>query len=256
MDDGWTHVAKSKKSRAPKPVSGHSNPPARDITVESLTTETAAKTKAWRLSSCHKSLLTLLDRIRPDDGWNIRRAICLGCGSLSRDNVECRRRSVWQMVVFVEMAKELGIEELYAQEPTFTDLDEQFLKTLNVEVLGMTTDNAENVLGPAKEILGPEAMLFEPFVDMNAGMVQELFEQDVALYIGSSMKGLAEKAARADATGESRKTLSNVIEAGLLAKRFCDGRRLYRFPTFDVDPNIFDGMSIYWKEEKDSDYEG
>ncbi|KXS98841.1 hypothetical protein AC578_10840 [Pseudocercospora eumusae] len=254
-DDGWTHVPKSKKSRAPKRGNGH-NPPARDITVESLTIEIAAKTKAWKQSSCHKLLLTLLDRIRPDDDWNIRRAICLGCGSLSRDNVECRRRSVWQMVAFVEIAKELGIEELYAQEPTFTELDGKFLKTLNVEVLGMTTDNAGNALGPAREILGPEALLFEPFVDMSAGMVQELLEQDVMLYIGSSMKGLAEKGTRADATAESRKRLAKDIEAGQLARRFCDGRGVYRLPTFDVDPNIFDGMSIYWKEEKDSDYEG
>ncbi|KAF7188915.1 hypothetical protein HII31_09838 [Pseudocercospora fuligena] len=254
-DDGWTHVAKSKKSRAPKPANGY-NPPARDITVESLTSEFAAKTKAWKPSSCRKSLLTLLDRVRPDGGWHIKRAICLGCGSLSRDNVECRRRSVWQVVVFVEIAKELGIEELYAQEPTFTDLDEKFLKTLSVEVLGMTTDNAGNALGPAKEMLGSEALLFEPFVDMNAEMVQELLEKDAALYIGSSMKGLVEKGKRADATAESRKRLAKDIEAGLLATRFCEGKGVYRFPSFDVDPNIFDGMSIYWKEERESDEEG
>lgn len=254
-DDGWTHVAKSKKSRAPKPVNGHT-PPARDITVESLTTELTAKTKIWKQSSCRKSLLTPFDRIRPDAGWNITRAICLGCGSLSRDNVECRRRSVWQVVAFVDIAKELGVKELYAQEPAFTELDEKFLKTLHVEVLAMTTDNHGNALGPAKEMLGPEVLLFEPFVDMGAGMVQELLEQDVALYIGSSIKGLVEKGKRADATTESRKRLAKDIEAGSLASKFCEGRGVYMFPTFDVDSNIFDGMSIYWKEEKDGDEGG
>ncbi|EME83856.1 uncharacterized protein MYCFIDRAFT_207085 [Pseudocercospora fijiensis CIRAD86] len=249
-DDEWTYVAKSKKSQARKPANSH-NPPARDLTIDSLTTEFAAKSKTWMQSSCRKALSTLLGRVRPDTGWNIRRAVCLGCGSLSRDNVECRRRSVWQMVVFMGIVKELGITEMYAQEPAFTELDEKFLGTLDVKVLGMTTGDA--ALGPAKEILEPEALLFEPFVDMNAGMVQELLQTDVALYIGSSMKGLIERGARAEATAASRKILASDIEAGILAKRFCDGRGVYRFPNFEVDPNIFDGMGIYWKEEKDSD---
>ena len=46
---------------------------------------------------------------------------------------------------------------------------------------------------------------------------------------------------------------NNTTQAGQLAKRFAQDRGMYKFPTFEADPNIMDGMEIFWKEESDEE---
>lgn len=164
------------------------------------------------------------------------------------------------MVVFLDIAKTLEAKELYAQEPAYTELDKEFLKALAVNTLDAFAASEGKggkraALGPANDALGQDAFLFEPFMDMNPSMVLEILEKDVGLYIGSSMRGLVEKGTRASATAYSRQTLQSkhVVEAGQTAKTFCEARGYYCFPKFEVDPNIFDGMGIYWKEVKGED---
>ena len=38
-----------------------------------------------------------------------------------------------------------------------------------------------------------------------------------------------------------------------VAKRFLQSHRSCYMPRFDEDPNIFEGMTVYWYEPKDDD---
>ena len=261
-DDNWTSVSRSRNSRNPQPIVNGTPRPSRDITLDDIKREFEAKTKQWQKTDCRKQLLRELYRpVEDDDGIAvIERYICVGAGSLSRDNVECRRRSMWQMVVFVDLVRwmldfyELPIEGygakdavdnwdvhqgrraqgIWACDPAYTELDVEFLKTVGVEV--HQHEEGEVGFGKLAQYLeGGRTFLFEPFVDMNDKMVRDMVASDVALYIGSSIGGVKERRG----------------EAGDLAMEFTKDRNMKKFPSFEVDPNIFEGMGIYWKEKED-----
>ncbi|KAK4502374.1 hypothetical protein PRZ48_005799 [Zasmidium cellare] len=245
-DDEWTHVpAKGRRKAPPKVQPNSTNPPSRDLTVPKLQQDFNAKLKTWKASACRKALLQILDRVRPESGWVIEKAICLASGSFSRENLECRRRSMWQIVVFADMVQYLQSEgdeaanemDIAAQEPMYTELDVEFLATLNIKALKIDTTAKVEGLGPAEDYLGQSTFVYEPFLDMNATMLDEISKADLPLYIGSSIRGLKDK----------------TTQAGQLAKSFAQDRGMYKFPTFDVDPNIMDGMEVLWKEEHDDE---
>lgn len=249
-EDGWTSVPRGKKSRKPQPVTG-APAPSRDLTAEDITRDFDAKTKQWKLTPCRKQLIKQVDWAigSREDALTIERFICIGSGSLSRDNVECRRRSMWQIVVFLDLVAclvdELGHGQfdgsaedgtgashcIWASDPAYTELDIAFLLTKGVEVVPVGKTDVG--FGAMRQHLREGTLLYEPFVDMNAHMVKDMVDTEVALYIGSSIRGLKERQS----------------DVGELAKTFCIGKSVRRFPVFDVDPNIFDGMAIYWKEE-------
>ncbi|KAI5362274.1 Putative SRR1-like domain-containing protein [Septoria linicola] len=251
-DDGWTSVPRGKKSRKPQPLTG-APAPSRNLTVEDITRDFDAKTKQWRLTACRKQLIKQVDWAvgAREDALTIERYVCIGSGSLSRDNVECRRRSMWQIVVFLDLATYLvdrnrlshsqrsGSDEdgagashcIWASDPAYTELDTAFLLTKGVEVVPI--GRTDMGFGGMRQHLREGTLLYEPFVDMNAHMVKDMVDAEVALYIGSSIGGLKERQS----------------DVGELAKTFCIGKSVRTFPSFDVDPNIFDGMTIYWKEE-------
>ncbi|KAF2162823.1 hypothetical protein M409DRAFT_26679 [Zasmidium cellare ATCC 36951] len=245
-DDEWTQVPTKGRRKAPPTVQPNTvNPPSRDLTVPKLQQDFQAKLKTWKSSTCRKSLLQILNRIRPESGWAIEKAICLASGSFSRENLECRRRSMWQIVVFADIVEYLRTEggdaatglEVVAQEPMNTELDVEFLDTLNIKALEIDTAAKVEGLGPATEYLGEKTFAYEPFLDMTATMLDEVLDADLPLYIGSSIRGLKEK----------------TTQAGQLAKRFAKERGMYKLPTFEVDPNVMDGMEIFWKEEDDKE---
>ncbi|CZT14165.1 uncharacterized protein RCC_00138 [Ramularia collo-cygni] len=241
QEDVWTHIpSKSKRHRKPALIST-TNLPLKDLTLSKLSAEFHTKLKTWQHSSCRQTALRLLSRIRPEKGWNLHKAICLGSGSLSRENWECRRRSVWQFVVFYDLARHLlGTEHdctLYAQEPAFTELDGKFLATLGISVLESQVGIVG--MGAAGSELGGETFLFEPFVDMDSGMLEAMLKGGVGLYMGSSIGGILER--------------REGSEVGRLSKEFCRGREMLKFPMFEIEPNVLDGMRIYWREESDED---
>ncbi|SMR49098.1 unnamed protein product [Zymoseptoria tritici ST99CH_1E4] len=241
-NEDWTHVpAKGKRKTKSTALLNPTNPPARDLTLEKLNLEFQTKTKAYRQTTCRRTVTQILNRIRPDSGWKLDKALCLGVGSLSRENLECRRRSMWQLVVFYDLVEQLRGEglvlEVFAQEPGFTELDGEFLNILGVKVLETRLGDGTAGLGPAKEQLGGETLVFEPFIDMNAVMLEELVSAGVGLYVGSSIGGILGR------RGDS--------EASRLVEKFRAGRQMLRFPTFDIDPNVIDGIQVYWTEEKD-----
>lgn len=128
---------------------------------------------------------------------------------------------------------------MYAQEPAFTELDKEFLASLQIQMLDVSLGDGNAGLGPAKDVLGSETFLFEPFIDMNAVMLSEMLQAGVGLYVGSSIRGILQ-----------RRSGSEVVR---LAKEFHDGHEMLKFPSFEDDPNVLDGIAIYWKEEKDED---
>lgn len=223
------------------------NPPSRSMTLAKIQSDFNTKMKAWQVSDCRKTALSTLDRIAPDGGWNIDKAICLGIGSFGRDNEECRKRSMWQFVIFVDLVRHLqrvGKKdvEMLGQEPMWVEVDGHFLKTLRLKTLAVEvptegSSEANTGLGPAAEHLGPSTFVYEPFMDMNEAMAREIVDADVALYVGSSMRGL----------------LSKWGAVGELAKQFDEQHLKYQFPRFEDDPNVMEGMGIYWKEEADDD---
>lgn len=252
-NDEWTPVPsrKGKKSRpsqaqplshglasAPPPVS-------RDLTISDIKRDFETKLKQWRKTECRKQLLKLVEWVLDVRGSEkLERFVCLGSGSLSRDNVECRRRTLWQTVVFwdfveyVRGQQDEGEEveregDVWVSDPAYTELDREYFKTLGVEVVDV--DKNAMGLGEVKQHLGEGTVLFEPFVDMNADMMRDLVEQDAGIYVGSSVGGLQKRGG----------------ELGELAKKFGSNRVMRKFPVFEIDPNVFDGMEIYWKEESD-----
>ncbi|SMQ49270.1 unnamed protein product [Zymoseptoria tritici ST99CH_3D7] len=241
-NEDWTHIpAKGKRKTKFTALLNPTNPPARDLTLEKLNLEFQTKTKAYRQTTCRRTVTQILNRIRPDSGWKLDKALCLGIGSLSRENLECRKRSMWQFVVFCDLVEQMrgeGVElEVLAQEPGFTELDVEFLDVLGVKVLETRLGDGTMGLGPAKEQLGEGTLVYEPFIDMNAVMLEEMVSAGVGLYVGSSIGGILGR------RGEN--------EASRLVEKFRAGREMLRFPTFDVDPNVFDGIQVYWTEEKD-----
>lgn len=252
-NDEWTSVPsrKGKKSRSAQvetPNHGLANAPppvSRDLTILDIKRDFEARIKQWKKTECRKQLLKLVDWVLDARGsGRLDKFVCLGSGSLSRDNLECRRRSLWQVVVFWDLVEYVrGQQEqgegsereggAWVSDPAYTELDREYFKTLGVQVVDV--DKTARGLGEVKQHLGEGTLLFEPFVDMNADMMRDLMKQDAGIYIGSSVGGLQKRGG----------------ELGELAKKFGSDRTMRKFPVFEIDPNVFDGMEIYWKEESD-----
>lgn len=151
---------------------------------------------------------------------------------------------MWQIVVFVDLVAYLCADKdedtssvkTVAQEPMYTQLDVEFLDKLNIQALQIDTANTTG-MGAAKAFMCGTTFVFEPFLDMTAAMLEEVIAADLPLYIGSSIRGLREK----------------TTPAGQLAKQFAQERGKYKFPAFEVDPNVMDGLEIFWEEESDED---
>lgn len=126
---------------------------------------------------------------------------------------------------------------MFAQEPGFTELDKEFLSSLDIRVL--ESKIGDGGMGAAGDELGKGTFLFEPFVDMNVGMLESMLREDVGLYMGSSVSGIL-----------SRREVS---EVGVLARKFCEGREMRKFPVFEVEPNVLEGVAIWWREEEEDE---
>lgn len=287
--DGWTFVSKNKgrgKARHDPPLLVNGLPAvSKDLTLAQVTKDFNAKLKAWRASTCYSQLQQILTRLQPEQGWQINKAVILASGSLSRDNLECRRRSMWQLVVFVDLIRQLADDsetaiEAFAQEPAFTDLDREFLQSMGIAELPVQSSSSSETgsadaagLGPAKEHCGPQSLVFEPFMDMDLSALRDLADAQVALYLGSTMPGRIERS-RLTATATSphdasraprnptytaatavdkaqRERLATIAAENELARHFQAQYRMYRFPAFDCDPNVLEGIGIFAKTDEE-----
>ncbi|KAK5736518.1 hypothetical protein LTR17_007337 [Elasticomyces elasticus] len=257
-EDGWTKVSRGKRD-APKHVSTLAQP-MKDLTIGHLRIEFEAKSRQWGSSTCRRAILNILDKQQPEEGWQLTEAVCLATNSFSRDNWQARQRSMMQWVAFFDITKHLQtLEErhvqIYAQEPNYTPLDREFLASLGVKVLDAAIKTASaGGLGKAEQHIAPSAFVFEAFMDLGSRSVQQLSQGNPALYIGSSVERWL------STSGSGAGTMANSVhapgqedvpypkaETEFTPAQFVSTRGTYRMPRFDEDPNVFDGLHIYWK---------
>ena len=188
-DDGWTTVPRNKKLRPPKstlPSQGQD----RQVSVEKLLADYERYIRWWKTSECRRALRQTLDKVKPDEGWQIKEAIILGSGSFTRDNMECVKRSMLQITAFKDIVQHIQSTstddiKIIAQEPQYTSVDRRFLSEL-----GIVVHDAEfNDSGRMWFNLQYGAMVFEAFMEMNLGDLEKLVQWDPKLYIGSSLQG-------------------------------------------------------------------
>lgn len=254
LEGGWTRVS----GRSSKPVFEISGlaAPAKDATLEKLLADFEKKIRVWQRSSCRKTIFKMLERERPEEGWNLNKAVCLASGSFSRDNFENSKRTMTQFATFIDIVQHVSEDQsnsiqMFAQDPSYTSLDKEFLSHLNVQVLDTSFQEVfltsrEN-FGPAQDHLGPQTMLFEFFMEASPEKVKAILEADLRFYMGSSWQTWL---AKNGAGGAPRDRTIDSIEEHI------ERRRDLHFPLFEENPLVFEGLMFHWKETDDEDENG
>lgn len=217
------------------------------MTVEKLQAAYDKTVKVWQSSTCRTQLLKILDQAQPDEGWQIKEAICLASGSFSRDNWEGQKRSMHQFVAFMDIVQHVQKSssetvEVIAQEMIYTHVDVDFLSAKGITVHNKAALGDVVYKNPdIREALGPQSMVFEAFMDMTTESIQQLLDTGMRLYIGSSLQGNLMR---------SKTDLQDWV------KQFLNDHGSQYFPRFEEDPNVFNGLMIYWRQPSDEDDAG
>lgn len=252
LEDGWTRIGGGKGQPVVE-VFGLAGP-AKDATLQKLLADFERKMKIWQRSSSRKTIFSMLQRERPDEGWNFSKAVCLASGSFSRDNFENSKRAMTQFVSVIDIVQHVSEDclnpvQMFAQDPIYTSLDKEFLSRLHVELLDTSSGEGprKKDFGPAQDHLGPQTMLFEFFMDANLEKVRAIFEAGLDFYLGSSWQ-----------------TWTSNYRTGIpICDRHVDNieehvkrRRGLHFPYFEEDPLVFEGLMFHLKEADDEDENG
>jgi hypothetical protein len=173
------------------------------------------------------------------------------------------------MVAFADIVDLLGNDDAPSiaavlQDPAFTDLDKEFFQTIGMAAVPLPSDASGKAgLGPASAHCRDTTFVLELFMDMETRSIKELVEADVAIYIGSSMQTRIERAKARSSRGDkaisrssandpaAKARLHEIDEEDRLALEFDKRYRMYRFPTFAEDPNVFEGLCVFAKERED-----
>lgn len=245
--DEWITVPRGK------PRAAKSAPKApgfdRDITLNKLIASYEHRMQIWRASTCRQQVRQIFDRKKPESGWQIKQAICFASGSFCRDNWECQRRSMAQFVAFMDIVDHLQTTSaaeicISARELVYTQLDAEFLSKLKV-----AASVTESIPPPSEgtSVLQDESdcdsFVFEPFMDKVLSAVQTLLTFNAKLFIGTSCPS-------SEASGVSGDELQKMRS---LYEKFNADHSSYYFPSFEEDPNIFEGLRICWREECEDD---
>ena len=197
-DDGWTTVPQRKRRRA----KAYNTPdaPDKDLTLEMLMVNYEKRMRTWQASACRKEVRQILDRKQPDDGWQIKAAICVASGSFSRDNVENRKRSLYQFAAFMDIVQHLQTTsseniDIVSQECIYTDVDVEFLSKLgiivyNVDKSEVNESNLKSGVPSIKDHLGSGSFVFEAFIQWDSPTARQLFTAQVRLIIGSALPAI------------------------------------------------------------------
>lgn len=247
-DDIWTTISRKKGSRTTHSAAPAINGADSSITIEQLQQDFERKLKVWQASSCRKLLFQLLKKNAPDDGWKIERAVCLATGSFSTFNSELNRRSVLQLASFVDLAREMGDWtgekiEMFAQEPKYARVDEEFLAALGVKVLRIeaairASARADSGLGPVKRYLSSSTAVCDFFLSMDSTATTEFFAAEHGLYIGTPFE---------------QAFVSRDVELRLARDRFEEDYERRKLPILEEEPGVFEGLMIYWRRPKDDE---
>ncbi|OBS24988.1 hypothetical protein FPOA_05524 [Fusarium poae] len=108
---------------------------------------------------------TIQDMLRTKNRPRITRIVSLGLGSLL--DAKDQQRRIKQLVMLMAIASHLTIPnstlQIYAQDPTFTAVDETFLASLGIVVL-KTPSIAD--LGEAGQMMDQETLVYSPFLTL------------------------------------------------------------------------------------------
>jgi hypothetical protein len=199
----------------------------KDLTAEKLLSEFKSLQERWKDTAVAKQIRELSGK----RSWAVKEAVCIGIGSFSRDWAH-RYRSLWQLVLFVDVVKYLGTEEemkMYAQDPAFTPLDIDFLALLNIT----TTKTG------IEEHITIESFVFSPFVDWFILLPMFLKGKDPAFYVGNEI--LDDYATYA----QSDEKKGNLEESNAIGKSFLEKRDKIKLSEFEEHAHALNGMVIY-----------
>jgi hypothetical protein len=164
----------------------------------------------YLLSNLSLSIMHLLEsKNRPA----VKKIVSLGLGSLKSTN---QTRRLKQLAIFLAIAAQLQQQEpklkIYAQDPSFSRTDEQFLQSLGVTIL--STPSATEV-GEAASHIDASTLVYCPFLTLEA---YQLFFSSSPLnfFIGDDFDALRLKWPKRSA---------GWIEAESLSRRFVQGLR-------------------------------
>jgi hypothetical protein len=97
----------------------------------------------------------------------VTRIVSLGLGSLTKSSDQSRR--IKQLAILLAIAERLRKSqpslEIYAQDPSFSKIDEAFLQTLDVHIL--STSSATE-LGEAAQYIDENTLVYSPFLTLEA----------------------------------------------------------------------------------------
>lgn len=252
-DDEWTFVPRKKQGKAAPKITATSDPEhMKDATVESITKEFEAKSRIWKRSQARQQFHRVLNLCRPDAGWQLETAVCLGTGSFNRDNSECRKRTMAQFAMFVDTLgylQELQERKITAcvQEGYYNDLDKEFLGTLGLQAPDYQPHAVIPITdcGPATKLFGPHTFVCELFIEHSEGTVRSLTQTGVPLLMSTSRM----MCARGLQPGESFKKGEHTRLLNAIDETY----RTMRFPHFEEDPNVFEGLDILAVEPHEED---
>ncbi|KAL6711535.1 hypothetical protein ACN47E_004469 [Coniothyrium glycines] len=235
-DDGWsviTHGLSHVSLKDEKKDAGAMPDIVQGLNVDRLLKDMKNRQERWTGTACAKQIDEVLQsKVIKGNEPKIQNACCIGIGSFSRD-WEHRHRSLWQLILFiraVEILKEQGFETLmYTQEPAFTELDRELLRTLNI-----------NVTGQIEEHITSDSFVFSPFVDWYLLLPTFLKGKQPYLYIGNEILDDYSTYARSD---DKKKRLE---ECNQLGREFLKSRKMVKMVDFDLHAHALNGMVIYW----------
>jgi len=121
---------------------------------------------------------------------------------------------------------------LFAQEPIFTALDEEFLRSLGFTILEVDK---------ALAVVDSSTFLFVPHLEWTTETPYRAKAVDIPLYITSRMEWVIEEAERS--TTHQQEESSEAIST---AKAILDRHRELHFPSFEYSDAL--GMTIYMPE--------
>ncbi|KAI5247159.1 hypothetical protein E4T43_02163 [Aureobasidium subglaciale] len=256
-EDGWSRVERTAPTRHGKtPLVQEALPPVdRTLTLEKLLDEHKRCKQQWVDSEARRWLQQLLARQMTEGGWSLNKAVCVALGSPSLSWAN-RLRSVWQLVMFMDLIDMVrpnlkhGDElKLYAQEPRFTSLDREFLKSLDILVLEQPR---------AEEMADESSLIFIPCLEWVLELPFMLVAAKSPLYISSSMHWVAEEAERArhrlaNDPGGSNRLQKDCDDALAASKAVLDTHHEHKMPEADFADGHSLAMTIYTLRHAEED---
>jgi hypothetical protein len=152
-----------------------------------------------------------------ESGQPITHVVSLGLGSLLVSKGQSRRLKQLAMLLAIRdhlQKLRQGSIELYAQDPTFTRLDEALLKSFGIRIL-RTSSGSD--LGEAGLVISPTTLVYSPFLTLEA-YEQLLLRSSVSVeyLIGDDFNALTQKWPKHSAEG---KQVDGLLKYGLAKYR-------------------------------------